>query len=214
MHLHLWVNSYCCNPSKKYVGLGHPQLIIYLQDTRCCTSTATRYKVLHKNCQSVTALFLLKGLQFHFRNQDTTLKCLHHAVAITLDAAYLYQSLLRWKTLQLCKRSAPRVQMQHTCRDYTCSFSLDQNRNIWNDGIRYSWGLYIMLIIKGTCHVTRPSNAWQPASTGTIAQLPMAKSNVSMLRHEKQRQKADQEWPFKHHGHTAASQCVNISTCI
>ncbi len=61
-----------------------------------------------------------------------------------------------------------------------------------------------MLIMKGTCHKARLSNAWQTASTGTTAQLSMAKSDVSMWCLAKQRQKADQEWPFKHHGHTAA----------
>lgn len=69
-------------------GLGRPQLIICLQDTRCCTSTADRYKVLHKNCHCTVFL------QPHFENQDTPPKCLHHAVTITLVAAYLYQSSL------------------------------------------------------------------------------------------------------------------------
>ncbi len=61
-----------------------------------------------------------------------------------------------------------------------------------------------MLIMKGTCRKARPSNAWQTASTGTTAQLSMAKSNVSVWCHAKQRQKAVQDWPCKHHGHSAA----------
>jgi len=58
--------------------------------------------------------------------------------------------------------------------------------------------------MKGTCRVTHSSNVWQTAPTGTIAQLPVPRSKISMLRHEKQCQNADQEWPFKHQGHTAA----------